>query len=108
MKPCFRFLLSVKQKNVWNQLRDRQFCLSRIGFPCRVVRRKGGWQASILVVVACVLGSCGAVPAPVPRQRDSTITKQVALSTAIDEIRRRKFVLPTGYETEITESSFKP
>lgn len=108
MKPCFRFPLSVKQKNAWNQLRDRQFCLFAFCFPCGVVRRKGEWQAFILVTVAFLLASCGTVPPPVTRQRDSTITKQMALSTAIDEIRRRKFVLPTDYQTEITESSFRP
>lgn len=108
MKPCFRFPLSVKQKNAPNQLRGRQFRLIAFCFPYGVVQRKGEWQVFILVTVTFFLASCGTVTPPATRQGGSTITKQMALSTAIDEIRRRKFVLPTDYQTEITESSFRP
>lgn len=107
MKLCFRFPVNVKQENISNHLRGRQFCLSPFCLPYGVIQGRGEWQAFILVTVALLLASCGSVPSRATRQGDLTITKQIALSTAAKEIRRRNFVLPVDYQVEITESSFK-
>src|SRR5436853_6202292 len=70
--------------------------------------RKGQLKTLMLVAVAASLTCCWYCPVSVVGQTNSRITKQGALSAATHELRRRQFVLPADYETEVTESSFRP
>jgi hypothetical protein len=70
--------------------------------------RRGQLKTLMLVVAAVSLTCSWNWPVSVMGQTNSRITKQGALSAATNELRRRKFVLPMDYETEVAESSFRP
>jgi hypothetical protein len=61
------------------------------------------WLLASFLMASCA--TAGSSP-PAP-ESNPAVTNQMALKTATNEIQRRRFVLPIGYEAEVIDGSYK-